>query len=906
MKVVLIVKILKQEMIDVINNRLSWLESYIKLNNSNNLTDINIYCEDFFLNILNILYGYELINLNKLKENYCGIDLGDKINKVCVQATADNSSSKIKETIKSFDDNNYCKYYNRLIILIEGTKRHYNTNFESKTIIFDKDKDIIDIKKLSNDIFHSDDSKIKKIYDYIYNNLIPNKMFNASLSERDYILEQKKRIYALCLSKLKALHLDENLARSIIDEREYNKELLSQQGVHYLVGEFGSGKSHTLYLLTLDLTDQYLDGTYNNHPIFVQPTDLTKFDNLEQYLISKNLDLNNCTIIFDGLDEMEYTQIDSILSEINFLSNLHENFNAIISSRYFPEIYRNKAIKINPLSIEQINALYCKINNTESFFIESEIKDNKELLETLLRPFFSILFSLVCKKGKYKIKNEMDLIKYFIDLSLESYQTNNPTILDDFAKLAVIFLNENLGSIHKSQLGNTNNIKEYLKSGFVIEIYEDYYTFPLPIIAQWLGAQAIKNNFITIDEILLSVDKVLKWRYSLSILFNDSTYEDSKALFTKIISSYPGIAPQIIRNGISKLPFKVLPKDSVCGERLYYCMDIWLKSLARMNVNLLSDDVHTNTLVISKNENNICCAWANSYLDTKVKTDNILNLNPFIYDIIFNRSVPAQDTWSWFISLDYLSAVIKKIIEKRQLIPNNSKIEQEYLWKCGLILLKNKGNLYSKPISIHEFDMYRVFLKEPNFYINNICINEFFKRLDRYIESNGDYLEPPYPLADYEIQKGFIWECYSKEKMLEWIRCVYLNALYEYKLFVETYFPTVKMQLSTYLKLPGVLKGKVIWNKRRSEPILYWYIIKLPKDQQTRCEINYSETAPLLTDQSIYNSKKNSLQLNCPEDIGFIHDVIYSELCYSDSATPITDLVYRFLNDDLKNIGLIS
>ena len=61
-----------------------WL-STIKSHNVAGFFDKNKLAEGVALKLLNEIYGYNLENLNYEKNNYPGIDLGDKINKIGFQ-----------------------------------------------------------------------------------------------------------------------------------------------------------------------------------------------------------------------------------------------------------------------------------------------------------------------------------------------------------------------------------------------------------------------------------------------------------------------------------------------------------------------------------------------------------------------------------------------------------------------------------------------------------------------------------------------------------------------------------------------------------------------------------------------------------------------------------------------------
>ena len=67
--------------IERVSNRLKQISKGIKSSNKLNLCDINIICEEIFGEILNILYGYELVAKGVQAEAYyVAVDLVDKKN----------------------------------------------------------------------------------------------------------------------------------------------------------------------------------------------------------------------------------------------------------------------------------------------------------------------------------------------------------------------------------------------------------------------------------------------------------------------------------------------------------------------------------------------------------------------------------------------------------------------------------------------------------------------------------------------------------------------------------------------------------------------------------------------------------------------------------------------------------
>ncbi len=74
-------EIKRQKYMEEIINKMSLLKNKIEFNTTLGLTDTAIWLEDLMCGLLNLLYEYELINLNDTKQNrYPGIDLADEKN----------------------------------------------------------------------------------------------------------------------------------------------------------------------------------------------------------------------------------------------------------------------------------------------------------------------------------------------------------------------------------------------------------------------------------------------------------------------------------------------------------------------------------------------------------------------------------------------------------------------------------------------------------------------------------------------------------------------------------------------------------------------------------------------------------------------------------------------------------
>lgn len=54
------------------------------------LLDINTVCEYFYKRLMNLLFGYNLTNINKVEMNAAGIDLIDQTAKIVIQISSEN------------------------------------------------------------------------------------------------------------------------------------------------------------------------------------------------------------------------------------------------------------------------------------------------------------------------------------------------------------------------------------------------------------------------------------------------------------------------------------------------------------------------------------------------------------------------------------------------------------------------------------------------------------------------------------------------------------------------------------------------------------------------------------------------------------------------------------------------
>lgn len=160
----------RQEYFDSIEKRITWLAVRTKTRGKQNLLELNLYLEHFFENLLNIVYGYKLKNLNKENSNAKGVDLIDRVDKLAFQVTTTATAAKINSSIDKLKED-YQGYTLKFMIIginVQSSlaKKKYNDN---EYIRFNPVHDILDIDMLLKEIFHIDTEILEKIYNFCKN-----------------------------------------------------------------------------------------------------------------------------------------------------------------------------------------------------------------------------------------------------------------------------------------------------------------------------------------------------------------------------------------------------------------------------------------------------------------------------------------------------------------------------------------------------------------------------------------------------------------------------------------------------------------------------------------------------------------------------------------------------------------
>lgn len=141
------------------------LKYQIDLRNKLGQFDLTKFCEDFFKEVLNITYGYNLVNLNKTRSNTPGLDLGDDKKRIGIQITSQNTKAKIVATYLAITGEQRKIYSDNYVVIIGNKQGSYSIEktFQKK-YNFDSSRNILDLNSLLRDIVLLDIDQLEMLY----------------------------------------------------------------------------------------------------------------------------------------------------------------------------------------------------------------------------------------------------------------------------------------------------------------------------------------------------------------------------------------------------------------------------------------------------------------------------------------------------------------------------------------------------------------------------------------------------------------------------------------------------------------------------------------------------------------------------------------------------------------------
>lgn len=180
-------------LLDKLSTNLGLISSKIEIENANNNQSLNIFFETPFLEVLNKIFKYNLVNTNELSSNFPGIDGIDVSNKVMVQVTSTFSLDKIKGTIETIINEKLYLNADQLYFVflkqkkkISKSSREELINLIDNKFKFNFEKSILDLKDINRILSNQLDFNLV----FEVNKLLESILFDIDINSKnsfDYI-----------------------------------------------------------------------------------------------------------------------------------------------------------------------------------------------------------------------------------------------------------------------------------------------------------------------------------------------------------------------------------------------------------------------------------------------------------------------------------------------------------------------------------------------------------------------------------------------------------------------------------------------------------------------------------------------------------------------------------------------
>ena len=314
-----------------IEEKIDLLVLRIKKRGKINLLDLNIYSETFFANLLNILFDYQLENLNVIKQNVEGIDLIDRNNKVVAQVSSTCTKQKVENSLDKEIFKEYKEFRFKFVAISEDADDLRNKKFKNThDVIFDPKSDIIDTKTIFNIILDMPIEKQKLVYEFIKKELgneINVVKMDSNLATILNILAIEDLTNNIDSPEIDAFNIDKKIeynnletVRDTIDEYKVYYHKLDEKYTEF--DRQGSNKSLSVFRIINIQYTKLLPESKDTHNLF-----FSIIDSVIDIIVSSN---NYIEIPYEELEMCVYILIVDAFVRCKIFKN-PEGYNHVIT-----------------------------------------------------------------------------------------------------------------------------------------------------------------------------------------------------------------------------------------------------------------------------------------------------------------------------------------------------------------------------------------------------------------------------------------------------------------------------------------------------------------------------------------------------------------------------------------------
>lgn len=237
-----------------IEERLITLCTRVELRGKINILDYHLHSENFYRDLFNKLYTWNLENLNFQVQNVEAIDLIDRANNIVIQISATNTKEKIDRALSkaSLSSTEYCGFNFKFISIAQDAKNLRSQSYSPPTSIkFIPATDIYDRKSILQDIYNLDIDKFEIIYKLIKSELgreTDALRLESNLSSVINILSKENLASVDLNASINSFEIDRkidfnnlNTSKEVINDYKYSHHIVDK--IYSEFDKYGCNKS---------------------------------------------------------------------------------------------------------------------------------------------------------------------------------------------------------------------------------------------------------------------------------------------------------------------------------------------------------------------------------------------------------------------------------------------------------------------------------------------------------------------------------------------------------------------------------------------------------------------------------------------------------------------------------------
>ena len=752
--------------------------------------------------------------------------------------------------------------------------------------------------------------------------------------------ELRRESIARCKRYFTTLGVSDSIAEEMAASHEFGySPPIPEAGVVKIVGVQGVGKTLAGERVLQGAIDNAIRDSSQPFPVFVRARDL---DNrpLSEFLESAIGDhaapsIQGALVVIDGLDEVGITSANRILDDAAVYTTANSKAVAVVTTRQMPGLKQDVGSDAVVPQLTDSEALMLISKVSERGFDKMYLFRLAEPLKDVAHlPLFAIMIgSELGNNSNFAYPTQTHLIAQVARRALQSMGDRTEDMEYLLQQLAIKVIH-NKGGIAKTEVHHREAVRNELLNTRLIAEESNKLDFTLSVFREWFGARAIIERELSFDQMKPEIEQ---WVIPITIAMRSEDEDLGISLMGNLAATDPGTASKVL-DELDDTRFiagrKNPPIDETSQElglAIRKAMEDWgvgIGSELMRKIGPVDENGALYPLGISVNSNWVNISWYEGTKDLepivdapdfdRYGSDGNIDLG---WRSEFGTTVKPTKYWPWVLTkgrlVDSLNDEMKCML--LSIISIDAVRELSYDFARKMVGRKYKRH---EEISVKEVLAFThgnlhdtAYLSAISSYYDNeelLVISSYFaKKL-----TDGEiFIKDPWPGPDRTLPAGKTswrrFEDYSDERLLERVVAIFEAALRIYRDMTATYFKNLGTSPKRRIILQSKLEGRMIipssYDSYRDSPVLTWWPRYAEDDEQSRIDfqLEYEDGD---THDRIRRVREVAISENLERfGVSFSHQGMLPSLDRNrrgfDFERPATELAYKWLNDDLRDIG---